>query len=66
MSVKNVSAKEIERSWITYLKVKMAKYKIKKVGKRYMIFDTEADEFLIGYIFKTDVEAYKFMEVLFA
>ena len=43
---------------------KMGKYKIKKVGSRYMIFDNEIGEFLFGYIFNTDVEAYKFIEVL--
>ena len=39
-------------------------YKIKKVGEKYMIVDTDIGQFLIGYTFNTDVEAYKFINII--
>ena len=40
------------------------RYKIKKVGKNYMIYDSEVGSFLIGYTFDTSEEAKEFTEVL--
>ena len=40
------------------------RYKIKKVGKKYMIYDSELGSFLVGYSFDTSEEAREFTEVL--
>ena len=38
------------------------RYKIKKVGEKYMIYDSQVGSFLIGYSFEDGDEAKKFLE----
>lgn len=39
------------------------KYKIKKVGEKYMLFNNDIGEFLLGYTFDTESEVNKFLEL---
>jgi hypothetical protein len=38
------------------------KYQIKKVGQKYMLFDNDIGEFLMGYTFDTEQQINKFLE----